>query len=166
MLPMFDIALIAAILLCALVSGLTLGFALVVMPGIAKLSDRAFLQAFKEMDAIIQGGQPAFMVVWVGSIASVVAMLALGTQELSGDAHHLMWAASALYLLAVQGPTIRFNIPLNNAIQALEIESLSDSVLAEARAHFEAPWKRWNRFRTLAGIATVIALLVLQLLLR
>lgn len=162
---LFDSALILSTLSCALVAGLTLGFALVVMPGIAKLSDRDFLRAFKLMDGVIQEGQPLFITVWVGSIASVLAMLVFGTQELSGDARHLMWFAGALYLLAVQGPTIRFNIPLNNAVQALDIESLSDAELAEARVRFEAPWNRWNQLRTLMAILSVVALLMLQWLL-
>ena len=151
---------------CALVAGLVFGFAVVVMPGIAKLPDREFLQAFKLMDGIIQNRQPIFMIVWVGSVVSVVLMLVLGTPQLSGVELYLMWFASGLYLLAFQGPTLRFNIPLNNGVQALEIELLSAQKLAEARTQFEAPWNRWNRFRTLTAVASVVALLVLQLLLR
>ncbi len=56
MLTLFDAAWMATTLSCALVAGLVLGFAIVVMPGIAKLSDQAFLQAFKRMDGIIQDG--------------------------------------------------------------------------------------------------------------
>jgi uncharacterized membrane protein len=165
-LTLFDAALMAATLSCALTAGLVFGFAVVVMPGIAKLPDREFLQAFKLMDGVIQNRQPIFMIVWVGSIVSVVLMLVLGTPQLSGLELYLMWFASGLYLLAVQGPTLRFNIPLNNGVQALEIELLSAQELAEARTQFEVPWNRWNRFRTLTAIASVVALLVLQLLLR
>ena len=163
---LFDAALMTTTLSCALVAGLVFGFAVVVMPGIAKLPDREFLQAFKLMDGIIQNRQPIFMIVWVGSIVSVVLMLVLGTPQLSGVELYLMWFASGVYLLAVQGPTLRFNIPLNNGVQALEIELLSAQKLAEARTQFEAPWNRWNRFRTLTAIASVITLLILQLLLR
>jgi len=161
----FDAALMAATLSCALVAGLVFGFAVVVMPGIAKLSDREFLQAFKLMDGVIQNRQQAFMFVWLGSIASIVLMLVLGTLHLSGLERILMWFASGLYLLGVQGPTIRFNIPLNNAVQALQIEMLDDRELAEARTQFEVPWNSWNQFRTLTAIVSVLALLSLQLLL-
>jgi uncharacterized membrane protein len=162
----FDVTLMATTLSCALVAGLVFGFAVVVMPGIAKLSDRDFLRAFTQMDGIIQNKQPLFMLVWVGSIVSVVLMLVLGTLQLSGVDLALMWFAAGLYLLAVQGPTLRFNIPLNNAVQALEIDLLSEPELAEARTQFEAPWNRWNRFRTVTAIVSVVALLALQLLLR
>ena len=165
-LTLFNAVLMTTTLLCALVAGLVLAFAIVVMPGIGKLSDREFLQAFKLMDGIIQNRQPVFMVVWVGSIVSVVLMLVLGTQHLQGVELYLMWFAAGLYLLTVQGPTIRFNIPLNNAVQALDIERLSDSELATARSRFEVPWNSWNRFRTLTAIVSVVALLLLQLILR
>lgn len=92
--------------------------------------------------------------------------LVLGTLDLSGVARGVLWVACGLYLLAVQGPTIRFNIPLNNAVQALEIESLEDAEAAEARARFEVPWNRWNRFRSLAASLSVVGLLILQQLLR
>ena len=160
----FVFTLVLAILLCALVSGLLFGFAVVVMPGVAKLSDRDFLLAFKHMDGIIQGRQTAFMLVWVGSIVSTVLMMVVGSLQLNGVALYWMWSAAGLYLLAVQGPTIRFNIPLNNAIQALEMDVLRESDLAEARAQFEGPWNRWNRFRTAMAIVAVAALLILRML--
>ena len=163
---LFDVLWAAATLSCALVAGLVLGFAVVVMPGIATLSDRAFLLAFKRMDGIIQDRQPIFMLVWVGSIVSIVAASLLAPQHLSGVELYLMWFASGLYLLAVQGPTVRFNIPLNNAVQALDIASMCDAELAEARARFEAPWNRWNRFRTCTATLAVIALLLLQVVQR
>ena len=99
---MFDAALMGATLSCALVAGLVLGFAVVVMPGLAKLPDREFLRAFKRMDEVIQNNQPVFMIVWVGSIVSVLLMLVLGTSHLSGLERNLMGFAAGLYLLAVQ----------------------------------------------------------------
>ena len=159
---LFDASLMAAILSCSLVAGLVYGFAVVVMPGIARLPDRDFLRAFKLMDGVIQGGQPAFLFVWVGSIVSVAVMLLLGTQRLDGVELVLMWVAGGVYVLTVQGPTVRFNIPLNNAVQALDLDAMNEPELAEARAQFEAPWNRWNRFRTSLAIVSVVALLVLQ----
>ena len=159
----FYATLVSATLLCALVAGLVFGCASVVMPGIAKLSDREFLSAFKYIDGIIQNNQPAFMLVWVGSIFAIIASTILGTLNLSGGPLYLLWCASALYLLAVQLPTIRFNIPLNNTVQALDIEVLSASELAESRANFEAPWNRWNKFRTFTSTLSVLALLMVLL---
>lgn len=62
--------------------------------------------------------------------------------------------------------TLRFNIHLNNALQALDIEALSDPELAEVRKQFEAPWNRWNRVRTGSATASVVALLMIPVLMR
>ena len=150
-------------LLCSLVVGLLFGFTVVVMPGISKLNDHDFLKAFKQMDGIIQDNQPLFMVVWVGSIFSVLGTLILGTLQLSGLQLNLLWVAGVLYLLGVQAPTIRFNIPLNNALQGCDLASMDEAALAEARTEFEAPWNRWNRIRTFNGVVSVSVLLFVLL---
>ena len=161
----FVFALVLAILLCTLVSGLLFGFAVVVMPGVAKLSDRDFLLAFKHMDGIIQNNQPLFILVWVGSILSVLLSAILGTMDLSGQEAVLLWIGCGWYLLGVQLPTIVFNIPLNNTIQALEIDKLNESELTNSRVNFEAKWNRWNNIRTINGIIAVSTFLYLLYLL-
>ena len=64
---------LVAAALCALVAGLLFTFAVVAMPGLAKLSDREFIRAFQVMDGVIQDRQPLFVVVWVGSVVALVA---------------------------------------------------------------------------------------------
>ncbi|MDG1555544.1 MAG: DUF1772 domain-containing protein [Candidatus Poseidoniaceae archaeon] len=155
------VALMMSILLCSLVTGLLFGFAVVVMPGIAKLTDKEFLLAFKHMDEIIQNNQPLFILVWAGSILTVLATLILGTIDLAGTQLYLLWIATALYLFGVQLPTFRFNIPLNDSLQALDIEALDDSGAAGSRMDFESPWNRWNGFRTVNGVIAVSMLLFL-----
>ncbi len=156
------ITLMLSILFCSLVAGLLFGFAIVVMPGIAKLTDKEYLLAFKHMDGIIQNDQPLFILVWVGSILSVIVTLVLGVMNLNGMQMYLLSTASVLYLLGVQLPTFRFNIPLNNSLQSLDIETLNETESTLFRSDFEASWNRWNIFRTVNAIVTVsIFLLVL-----
>ena len=144
--------LLLTILLCSLVAGLLFGFAVVVMPGIANLENREFLMAFKHMDEVIQNNQPLFIMVWGGSILSVFITLILGTMNTAGMELYLLWFASALYLLGVQIPTFRFNIPLNNSLQSIEIQSLDESAVALFRTSFETPWNGWNRLRTINAV--------------
>ena len=153
--------LMLTIMLCSLVAGLLFGFAIVVMPGIAKLTDKEYLLAFKHMDGIIQNNQPLFILVWAGSILSIIITLILGIMNLGGTQIYLMVFASILYLFGVQLPTFRFNIPLNNSIQHLDIESLEESEATSSRVDFEIPWNRWNRIRTVNAILAVSMLLFL-----
>ena len=154
-------AIVLTILLCSLVAGLLFGFANVVMPGIAKLTDKDYLLAFKHMDGIIQNNQPLFILVWAGSILSIIITLILGIMSLSGTQFYLLVSGSILYLLGVQLPTFLFNIPLNNSLQNLDIDSLEESEAASSRVDFEIPWNRWNKIRTVNAILTVSMLLLL-----
>ena len=155
------LVLMLSIMLCSLVAGLLFAFAVVVMPGIAKLDDKEYLLAFKHMDGIIQDNHPLFILVWAGSILSVIITLVMGIMNLSGGDIYLLGFASVLYLLGVQLPTFRFNIPLNNSIQEMDIAALEESEAASSRADFENPWNRWNRIRTFNSIITVSMLLFL-----
>jgi len=155
------LALLLSILLCSLVAGLLFAFAVVVMPGITKLPDKEFLSSFKYMDGIIQNDQPLFILVWAGSILSVISTLILGTLNLDGTELYLLWIASVLYLFGVQIPTFWFNIPLNNLLQDMDVQAAGESELSSFRDDFEKPWNRWNRLRTVNCILSVSVLLIL-----
>jgi uncharacterized membrane protein len=113
------------------------------------------------MDGIIQDNQPLFILVWAGSILSVISTLILGTLNLDGTEFYLLWIASVLYLFGVQIPTFRFNIPLNNLLQDMDVLASEESELSSFRDDFEAPWNRWNRLRTVNCILSVSVLLIL-----
>ena len=156
-----QVVLVISALLCGLVTGLLLGFVVVAMPGIGTLSDREFLRGFAVMDKVIQDRQPVFMLAWVGSVAAVIATAVLGIVDLHGTDRVLSVLAAALYLLGVQLPTAAINIPLNNAVQALDLDRMDEPALATARRAFEPRWNRWNAIRTGLGTITTILLLIL-----
>lgn len=158
-----DIVVIVAALLCGLVTGLLFGFVVVAMPGIGTLNDRDFLRGFKVMDRVIQDRQPLFMVAWVGSVLAVAATALVGIVDLDGSERVLAILAAAVYLLGLQLPTAAINIPLNNDVQALDLDALDDQALAEARRAFESRWNRWNAVRTGLGAVATTLLLVLLL---
>jgi len=149
----FHAVLLLSTLLCSLVAGFLFAFAVVVMPGIAKLDDREYLRAFQTMDGVVQDNQPLFLLVWVGSVVAVLGAAVLGFRQLAGMDRMVMMIAAALYVFGVQLPTIAIHIPLNNAVQR-------DAV---SRGDFEPQWVRWNVLRTLCAIFVSALLLVLML---
>ena len=155
------LTLLVSIIFCSLVAGLLFGFAIVVMPGIANLSDKEYLLAFKHMDEVIQNNQPLFVLVWAGSILSVILTLALGIMNLDDEKLYLLIGAASVYLIGVQLPTFRFNIPLNNELQNLDIEELEETQAKSSRTKFETSWNRWNRIRTINAIVAVSMFLLL-----
>lgn len=153
-----------ATLTTILVTGLLFTFALLVMPGLGQLDDREFLRGFQEIDRIIQHSHPLFVVVWLGSILGLLAACALGYGQLDEWPRGLLIAATVLFIIGVQLPTFRGNVPLNNKLQTLELASMNTSHLAEARQAFEPRWNRLNVFRTLISVVVSILLIIVVLL--
>ncbi|KAA8493453.1 hypothetical protein FVE85_8898 [Porphyridium purpureum] len=157
-------SLVISTVLCSLVGGLVFTFAIVVMPGIATLDDRAFLRAFQVMDGVIQNNQPVFMFVWLSSIPAL--LIAGGVSVFgSGDmvVRMLGALATALYIFGVQWPTKTINIPLNNALKHMQLDLMSDAELRTARVQFEAPWVKWNAIRTAFALITTTLLIIIAL---
>jgi uncharacterized membrane protein len=160
----FQFIMLLATLLSSLVAGFLFAFAVVVMPGIKTLNDRELIQAFQVMDRVIQNGQPVFVLVWIGSIATLAAAAVLGLWYLDGLNRLLVIVAAILYLLGVQLPTMIVNVPLNNQLQRLDVDHLDEAAQASARTVFEPRWNRWNGIRTV--IASVVSALLILLMLR
>ena len=158
-----EIALVVAALLCGLVAGLVFAFATVVMPGIAALDDREFLRAFQVVDGVIQRGQPLFGLVWLGSAVAVVIAIVLGVGQLEGWDRVLLVVAGLSYLFGAQLPTVAVNIPLNNELQKLDLDSTDEGTWRSARESFERRWNRWNVVRTVVSTLVAAALMILLL---
>ncbi len=160
---LFPILLTLATLGCALVTGITLIFAIVIMPGLGSLGDRAFLEGFKAIDQVIQNNHPVFILVWLGSALTLIIATGLGLGELANPDCMLLVAALVLYLGGVQIPTAAVNVPLNNQLQVLQIDELNDDELRQARTAFEPRWLTWNTLRTWLALITTVLLLILLL---
>ena len=158
---MFFGFLLVSTLLCTLVTGFVFTYAIVVMPGFGKLNDREFIQAFQATDGIIQNNQPLFMLVWVGSIASVVATMVLSVVYLHGNERWVIILFGTLYIIGVQGITILVHLPLNNSLQGVKINEMDLESLQQLRSKFETRWNYFNNIRTGIACAVSVALMFL-----
>jgi uncharacterized membrane protein len=158
---LIQLAVLLAALLCSLVAGLVLTFAIVVMPGIRTLGDLDFLKSFKAMDRMIQNNQPIFMLVWLGSALVLLGSTVLGIWRLEGLDRVLLVVACVIYMVGVQVPTVTINIPLNNRLQSQDLDTMTESALLATTEMFESRWLRWNTVRTVIATLTTVLLLVL-----
>ena len=159
---LFDVILIIATFLCSLVAGFLFAFAVVVMPGIRKLNDRDYLRAFQVIDGVIQDNQPVFIIVWIGSFIALVAAVLAGFKQLDIVGRVLLSLATFFYIFGVQVPTITINVPLNNRLKTLEVDSMNEADSKSARDEFEPHWNRWNIIRTyLACFVSVLSIILL-----
>ncbi len=140
---MTDGVVLIAIVLNALQAGTYYTWASGVMPGLARVGDRTFVDAIQEMNRAIVN--PVFMLSFLGApVVSVVAVVVVG-----GDARG--WAVAAA-VLAVATIVITFagNIPLNNAIdRAGDPDEVAD--LGAVRRAFEPGWVRFNAVRAVTS---------------
>lgn len=158
---LIQLAILVSALLCSLVAGFVLTFAIVVMPGIGNLGKLDFLKSFKAMDRIIQNNQPIFMLIWIGSVLVLLASTVIGAWRLEGFDRVLLILACAAYILGVHVPTVMINIPLNNHLQSQDLDSMTESALLATTEKFVSRWQRWNNIRTLVATLTTVLLLVL-----
>jgi len=154
-----DISLFFSILLSALVTGFILIYALVIMPGLSKLDDKEFIKAFQVTDGIIQNNQPIFILIWVGSIMSVLGTIITSILSLGILDAWLIIFVSVVYLLLVQGITILIHLPLNKSIQNIDINSSNSETLSKMRKSFETKWNYFNNVRTVVAFFVVLIFL-------
>ena len=156
-----DILLILSILLCSLVTGFIFTYAIVVMPGLSKLKDKEFIRAFQVTDEIIQNNQPIFMLIWVGSIISVLSLIISSVIIIGISESLLTIIIGTIYLFGVQGLTIGIHLPLNNQIQKVNTEELDDQKLHEERLNFERKWNFFNNIRTIIAFFITLMFIVI-----
>ena len=155
-----NISLFFSTLLCSLVTGFILTYAIVVMPGLSKLDDKEFIKAFQVTDGIIQNNQPIFILIWVGSIISVLSTIIISIFTLGILEAWKIIFVSLVYLIGVQAITIIIHLPLNRRIQKIDINSTSSQSLNEERKNFETKWNYFNNIRTvIAFLVTLFFLL-------
>ena len=154
-----DISLFFTILLSALVTGFILTYAIVIMPGLSNLDDKEFIKAFQVTDGIIQNNQPIFILIWIGSIVSVLSTIITSILSLGILDAWLIIFVGVVYLLVVQGITILIHLPLNKSIQNIDINSSNSETLSKMRKTFETKWNYFNNIRTVVAFFVVLIFL-------
>ena len=131
------------------------------MPGFSKLEDKEFLRAFQVTDEVIQNNQPLFMLTWVGSIISVLSVMAISILSLGVSDAWIIFVVGLIYLLGVQGITISIHLPLNNHIQKIDINDMNNQSLNEERTNFEMRWNYFNNIRTFIAFSASLSFLLI-----
>jgi uncharacterized membrane protein len=140
---MRTISLVLSILTTGLAAGLFYAYSMSVMPGLARVGDRTFVEAMNSINKAILNGW--FAIVFGGAIVLTVvaALFHLGASHRSV----LLWIVVALVLYVAQlVVTFTVNVPLNNELGTVDLDT---GDLAAARERFESTWVRWNIVRTL-----------------
>lgn len=141
-----------------LMAGLFYAWSISVTPGLAKINDVSYLQAFQSMNRAIIN--PSFFVVFFGLAVLLPVLSYLTFQTSISNQFWYVISATVLYFVGIMGVTIFGNVPLNNALEALQIESMTPEQMNEFRKGFESKWNRLNLIRTISSLLTFLLLVI------
>ena len=136
---------------CWLVAGVFLTFSDFVMKSLCAIPAPQGIAAMQSINVLVF--RSIFM---VGLFAiSAVSLFLIGYGLLASPPMKLLIiSASALFLISVMGVTAAGNVPLNNALAAVEPSTIE---AAAVWSDYLVTWTRWNHLRTL-GSSTAAAL--------
>ncbi|MGC0423267.1 DUF1772 domain-containing protein [Embleya sp. AB8] len=150
----FGTVLGATLVTTSLVAGVYFCFAVAIMPGLAHVDDRTFIDVLQQVNKRIEN--PVFFACFFGApilgIIAIVKSRGLSRPDLT----RWIIAGVALAFLGLL-ITIAGNIPLNNKLKdAGDPTKIADP--AKLRNDVENTWIAWNIARTLAATAATAAL--------
>jgi uncharacterized membrane protein len=143
-----SITLFTAIILTGLSAGLFYAWMVSVIPGTRKVVDITYLESMQSINRAILN--PAFFLIFFGSPLA----LAISTiqQFNSGISFWLLLAATLIYMFGTFGVTALGNVPLNDALDVLDLAELGESKIAEFRKSYEQKWNRLHLIRTVFSV--------------
>lgn len=140
---MSEVALIVAVATTGLTAGIFLGFSIAVMPALARVGDRAFVDVMQNINSAIQNG--VFGLVFLGAPASN----AIAAWRYADQDEVFRWTVAGLVgYLATLTITFTINIPLNN-----RLDQAGSADPGGPRASFERAWVLWHNIRTITCVA-------------
>ena len=155
---MYTIMLITTTVLSGLMAGLFYAWSISVTPGLAQIGDDHYLHAFQSMNRAILN--PAFFIAFMG-LAVLLPLLSYlqYTANVSAKFWYIL-VATILYVGGVLLVTFFGNVPLNNMLEALSIESMSSEQMDAFRLVFEGKWNRLNWIRTFSSLLSFLLLVL------
>lgn len=141
---------------CGLMAGVYFAFSAFVMTALARVGHAGTL-AMNSINTVIL--RSLFMPFFLGTTIASAALVVLGLREIDGTRGQLMVAGGAIYVLGMFLVTMFCNVPLNNALLAVETESRTGTAIWQ---DYLKRWTRWNHVRAvscvLASAAFIAAL--------
>jgi len=159
---MQTVILLFATLLTGLLAGIFFTWNNAITPGIGRLNDVSYLQAFQHMNRTILN--PLFLIVFMGPVLLSTA----ATYVYRANPVYILWmliVASVIYFLGVFIVTVLGNIPLNEMLDKANLADISLEDAKSLRDKFETKWNNLHLIRTISS-TTSFLLLILTCLFR
>lgn len=138
-----------AIVMVGLMAGLFFGWMVSVIPGLSKISDHDYIATMQSINVAIVN--PAFVIPFMLTPVFLGGAAALEYRAGNQRRAWLLGVAAATYVVGVLGVTVGGNIPLNNTLDAFDLNAATVGEVATQRSNYEDPWNRWHLGRTIAN---------------
>jgi len=145
-------SLFAAIILTGLSAGFFYAWSVSVIPGTKRIADFNYLETMQSINRAILN--PAFFLIFFGSLI----LLAVNTllQFNSEFTFWILLAATLTYLIGTFGVTALGNVPLNNSLDVLHLNDLSQDRITNMRLNYEVKWNRLHMIRTVFSVLSFL----------
>lgn len=158
---MNTIILILTTLSSGLMAGLFYSWSISVTPGLAKVNDENYLKAFQSMNRAILN--PVFLIIFMGLVILLILLSYLSYNSTEPAQFWYILSATVLYIAGVIVVTIFGNVPMNNKLEVLQIESINLEQMASFRLGFENKWNKLNMIRTICSALSFLMLIMASL---
>jgi uncharacterized membrane protein len=137
----------------ALIGGLFYAYSCSVNPGLGRLNDVQYMAAMQSINRAIIN--PLFMMSFMGTLLLLPICTWLNYSSSPSDRFYLLLAATVIYVVGTFGVTVAGNVPLNDALDKVNLQSGSLEYIREQRLLFEEPWNKLHRVRSIASVLTI-----------
>jgi uncharacterized membrane protein len=141
----------AAAIGSALVAGIFFAFSTFVMAALGRIPPEQGMSAMQSINITVIN--PAFFLAFLGTAALCLVLVVAAWVNWSQPGAALMLAAGLLYLAGCVGVTIFANVPLNDALVAVQPGTPEAAALWP---RYLDGWTAWNHLRTAAPLAAAV----------
>jgi uncharacterized membrane protein len=148
-----NLILIVSGTLTGMLAGVLFAFSVAVIPGLRDLDAKGHIAAMQRINVRIIN--PLFMLSFLGP--TVLLPLAAFLHR-DSTAFPLMLIATALYVIGVNGVTIVGNVPLNDRLAEVTVDTLTGVEAEQIRQDYHGQgslWMRLHHLRTVAAVGAV-----------
>ena len=151
---LFAVSLFAA-LGCGVIAGVFFAFSSFVMKALARLPPAQGIAAMQSINVAVIN--PWFLTAFLGTAAACVPLAASSLLKWNEQTAVYLLVGSMLYLVGTILVTIAFNVPLNDALAAVDPASAEG---ARSWARYVTGWTAWNHVRTAAALGAAASLTI------
>ena len=143
-----------------LIAGAFFAFSTFVMGALGRIPAAHGIAAMQSINVVVIN--PWFLGVFIGTAATCAALVVAALLKWQEPGALLLLIGALLYFVGTFVVTMMFNVPLNDALAAVEPASVEGASLW---TRYLSTWTNWNHVRTIAALAAS-ALLTIALCLQ